>query len=71
MFFNYFDDNLEVEQNVLAVHEQQFFKVMDGKGESTLIVCSFKSSLLPQGDSQVCLSFTVEAFGFSVLLKYA
>lgn len=71
MFFNYFNDNHGVEQNVFTVHEQQFFKVMDGKGESILIVCGFNSSLLPQCVGKVCLSFTAEAFGFSVLLKHA
>lgn len=55
----------------LYMYEQQFFKVMDWKGESNLIVRGFKSSLLPQCDDKVCLSFTAEAFGFSVLLKYA
>lgn len=62
---------LELSKNVLTVCEQQFFKVMDGEGESNLIVCSFNSSLLLQCDGKVCLSFTAEAFGFSVLIKYA
>lgn len=48
----------------LYMYEQQFFKVMDWKGGSNLIVCGFNSSLLPQCDGKVCLSFTAEAFVF-------
>lgn len=70
MFFNYFDDNLGVEQNVLTVHEQQFFKVMDGKVR-VISLCVVSTALCFHCDGKVFLSFTVEAFGFSVLLKYA